>query len=400
MPRYQEWWREYRTAIFISLFGVAASLYLHLYFDWSPLRLGADGWEARMNAHLTWYPFKIRLLQTYSTIALSELAGISVRLAYYLVQYTLAFVLGLLFFRYLRRLNFNRARAAFGLLLLVTSASILGAHFEPIHTWDDFWVYIFLVLAFGAIVERRWLLVGVAFTLGCFAREQTLFFYPLLMLAAWQDRHTVRKSLLLVSLLIPVVVFGAYYASVWEHPDPVRWSYYVYSFENPARTADSIISLIDGFGFLWIVAAFGFVRLARQKRDRTQSLIFWSALYAVPITTAFATLYTLIRETRILFPPFLFVIPLAVWEIEALIPVWQQMTRRKKTMAVVAVVALVILGRYAADWFWPVVDYGGSVGFRRGYAGISLGLAASFLLARWYAGRALKMDSPPNKTAP
>ena len=388
MPKLTHWLREYRVAAAVSMAGTILSLYLHLCNSWSPLVMKAADWTVKLDAHLTWYPFKIRLLQTYTAIGVSELLGISTKWAFYGTQYVLAFILALLFFRYLRKLEFSVPWANFGVSLLVLSLPILAAHFEPIHTWDDIWVYIFLVLSFGAIVERHWLAAGVFFTLGCFAREQTLFFYPLLLLGAWQDRRLINRRTLVISLLMPIVVFGIYFAAMWENPVAARWSCYEYNFSTPARTADSVVSLINSFGFLWVVAAFGLVRRASHFRDRAANVVFWGALYAVPLTTVFATLFTLVRETRILFPPFLFVFPLALWELQPLAHAWRdRLSRRGKVLSVFLLVALAALGFAAAKWFWPALDFTGSVEVRRNYAGISLGLSAAFLVAWLYERR-------------
>jgi len=393
-------WRENRLAVLVGFAGIVLSLYLHLQVWSSPLTESPENWNARMNAHLTWHPFEIRYFQTYATIALAKLTGFSLKTAFYSIQYALAFVLSLLFFRFLRRLEFTRGWSTVGVALLVTSLPVVGAHFEPIHTWDDFWVYIFTLLTIWSVLDRRWPLAAFWFTLGCFAREQTLFFFPILLLAAWWDRRTVSRSTQILCLVTPIVIYGGFYALVYEPPGPDRWRYYHYSLENAARIADSVTSLINGFGFMWVAAVVGGVTFSARTRSRTENLLLWGAILSVPWTTFFAIFFTLVRETRILFPPFLFVVPLALIALKEILGGLKQGESQRYHIGFLAItVALAVLFGFAANWFWPKMDYIPSAEYRRLWAGVQIGLSVAFMIglvhARWGNRRLVQ-----NKAAP
>ena len=146
-----------------------------------------------------------------------------------------------------------------------------------------------------------------------------------------------------------------------------------------------MISLIDGFGFMWVAGFVGLVMLARRRRTRAESLLLWGTILAVPWTTFFTTFFTLVRETRILFPPFIFVIPLAMVGLK---PIWEAIRPiGSRRFWVAAVITLVVAAafRETSLWFWPELDYGSSGNFRRYYAGTSIGLAVAYLIGLGYS---------------
>ena len=92
-----------------------------------------------------------------------------------------------------------------GVALTFTAYPIMGANFEPTHTWDDFWSYLFLVLTLLAALDRRTIAVTVYMTLALFAREQAVLFYPLVLLILWWQRHSVRLPRMILPALLPPV---------------------------------------------------------------------------------------------------------------------------------------------------------------------------------------------------
>jgi len=331
-----------------------------------------------MNHH----PFRLRLFQTHVTNWLHIITGVSLKVTFYSVQYLLAFITGLLFLKYLRRLGFDRFWPHLGMILFFTSLSVMGAHFAPIHTWDDFWMYLLLLLTALSILNSSWYKAAAFFTLGCFARETFLLIYPVFLLFAWRELKLKSIIKLSVCALVPLLIYGSYLMLYGARPSENSWRFLSYNFENSARTADATVSIVNAFGFVWLLAIGGMAKMNRQVRTAAQEFCFWGVILLLPLNTLLVAFFAILRETRLLFVPFLFVIPIALWFGESM---WRSMkTRRSKVRITLAIVPgttlFLIAGVYLAELIWPVFDYQSSSELRRTFAGINIGLALGSVL--------------------
>ena len=254
-----------RYVLAITATGIVVSLILHLKAAWSPLLQEPEIWRRSLELHLNYYPYNIRFPQTQATLLVNRLFGLPLKESFYILQYILAFLLGPLFYNYLKTLGFGRNWSLVGLAALMLSFPILGAHFEPVHTWDDKWMYGFLILTFYALLKSNWLIASLFFTLGCFAREQMVLFYPIFFLEGIWNRQKLGMKKLLLGLLIPVVIYGLLILLTYQTPDSKRWSLFFYNFENSARAADSVVSLWISFGFIWLLGMAGAVSIFSKR---------------------------------------------------------------------------------------------------------------------------------------
>jgi len=398
---------EYGAALAATASLLGFSLWLYLGYEWSPLRLPDAAWKQKLDHHLPWAPLAIRYFQSYSTLALHHWFGWPIKESFFVIQFSLALILGPVMHRYLRRLGFNRAWALVGLVLTFTAYPILGAHFEPTHTWDDFWSYLFLVLTLTAALDRRPLATAVWLTLGCFAREQILLFYPLVLLAFWRRRAGMRWSSLALPAVMPLLVYGLFRLWRWERIDPTRWQLYTFNFADAGNTQDSLVSLIIAFGIMWLLALSGLFWISEITDKTHRSMLRWGMVTAVPLTTAAALLFTFVRETRIMFPSFVIIVPLSLATLRA---GWNQITRYRGLSffgLAAAVVPAIWVGLDLADKLFPKFGYGSNAEFRRDIVGIHLGLGLIFLICLLIAGidrlRALfpisqKQESRPGRS--
>jgi len=103
-------------------------------------------------------------------------------------------------------------------------------------------------------------------------------------------------------------------------------------------------------------------------------LIVW------PLTTVMVSAFAMVRETRLLFPPFIFVLPLALWTIRRL---WRSVLDLAGYRGIVAsgIVGLVLVavGVALSATIWPVFHYQASSLLRRDAAGAYLGSGATLL---------------------
>lgn len=376
MSKIRQFWKSYWLASIIAACLLLISFWLHTVNTWSPMSLDDQVWNTKMDLHLNHHPYRLRLFQSHLTNWLHLLTGVSLKITFYTIQYLLAFITGLLFLKYLRRLGFDRFWAHLGMILFFTSLSVLAAHFAPIHTWDDFWMYLLLLLTALSILNSSWYQAAVFFTLGCFARETFLLMYPVLLFFAWRELRFKFIVKLFVCALMPLLIFGTYLIIFGEQPSEKRWGLLFYNFENSARSADSAVSIINAFGLVWVLAIAGMFKLKRQSRTASQEFCYWGVILLLPLNTLLVVFFTLLRETRLLFIPFLFVIPVALWFGQSL---WESMNIRgigfPKSIALILGTSLFIIGGVLlAEVVWPVFDYQASSELRRNIAGVNIGL--------------------------
>ncbi|MFH2050194.1 MAG: hypothetical protein ABIJ12_12170, partial [bacterium] len=122
-------------------------------------------------------------------------------------------------------------------------------------------------------------------------------------------------------LLIPVAIYLFYYFSFRVDPDPKRYQQIYFNFETFIRGRDTIFSLFISFGSLWLLAFCSFIRELNKNKTRQEKFLFWSTIYFTIITVIVTLFFTRARETRILFPPFIFLIPFALNELKKLVSI-------------------------------------------------------------------------------
>ena len=374
--RVQDFVREYYGSILLTSVVLVISGLMHLLWYYSPLRLTEDTWVRGLDVHLSQYPFNTRLMQSQATLLVQHIFSLPVKESFMIVQGGLTMILGPLFYRYLRQLRVGKAWSLVGLFLLMTAYPILGAHFSPTYTWDDIWMYVFGVLCFSALTREEPLKASLYFTLGCFARGQMLLFLPIFVLSLWwlQGQYTVKR--LLGSLLLPLLLYGSFRAILYQAEDPKRWELFFFNFRDSARSTDTIVSMIIAFGVMWFLCVVGQKMLRERPMTYPERVIFWGAFLSVPVVTITTLLFTNARETRIFFPPFVFVIPLSV---VALRRIWDRVSSRcgpltwtfiPSAVAVCLVLGVAYGGNLFSEW-----DFGRNVQLRRQIAGVHLGTA-------------------------
>ena len=369
--------RELLLVLGVALFLSLVSIWLQVQVSPGPMTLGEDIWQKKLDLHLDAYPFKLRPFQSYATLFLHEQLGLSIRNSFFILQYTLALLIALAFYVLLRRLRFDRTWAMIGLILLLTAYPILGAHWAPTHTWDDFWGYLFITLSLLAVLRDRPLQAGLWLLLAAIARETNVIFVPLVLFPLWKPAEPKRRALILACGLAPLVVAGAIRLLWGADEDFSRWAWHLnYNFETALRVNDTIVSLIIAFGPLWVLSLIGFFQVKNDTTTPHRSLLLWGYAVSVPLHLAFGLAGGMARETRLLFPPFVFLIPLATLALRSLVArIKTGWTKKPKYLPLEALVVLCIVGVVAAsEWLFPTFDYGTNAAIRRPLAGIYLGM--------------------------
>ncbi|MEW5924186.1 MAG: hypothetical protein AB1746_09375 [Candidatus Zixiibacteriota bacterium] len=377
--------REYIPPLFITITLLTISFILHYKSCGSPITADSEVWRSKMEYHLNHAPFSIRFFTTYLVLFISNISGLPNREAFYIIQFGLALFLGPVFYGFLKQLGFEKNWSNIGVVLLMSSYPIIAAHFEPVHTWDDFWVYLFLVFSFMYLLQGRNPAGIIFFILACLVRESTTIFYPVVALAIYKfgGRTTSIKKIFYLSA--PVLICGIYYLILWQDSEPERVGFIYYNFANYLRASDSIFSFYISFGFAWAAIIMAWSRLTGSKRNILVDFLYYSSIIMLTLNTFMTIFFTHARETRIFFPPYLFVYPLVLVIIRAVYEtIRTDMSKRLRNMMILLIMVLVIIGIPAAYLIFPAFEYRQCANFCRQDVGINLAITV-FLLFVWSA---------------
>ncbi|MCP4686005.1 MAG: hypothetical protein GY867_11270 [bacterium] len=370
---------EYRLVGFMTLAALGLTLAAHFYLD-SMFNVGDEGWRFRLQIHQDYYPFSARTFTTYPALWLGQLLGGRFELAFAIIVFSLVSVLGPLLYRYLRTLGFEPRWSIGGLVIFYLSYPILAAFHEPISTWDDFWQYGAQILAFTYLLRRQPVRSAIAFAVGVAAREPSLLIYPIWASAFWGNIPIgrLRKLALLAS---PPAVAAVIWLLVSHEPAAATIGSIMENFRDDGWTRNSLYSLFMGYGWLWLLAPFAL--LSRRVRDTLageKNVIRYGSLWGTLMVVGVVLTSAYARETRLFFPPFVFIIPLVMAFLRGHRDAYQWFFKlRRFPWVVVLAGTSLVAGYYLANWLFPDFDYRSAEPFARLYFGLHVAAAISIL---------------------
>ncbi len=375
---------ELPVAASITIVVVGLSFFLHWKWCGSDMQLSEAIFVTGHEFGLSTYPFSIRPFLAYLIELLTRLFSLEVKTSFFVIQFSLAAAIGLSFYYYLRQLSFSIGWSRLGLFLVLSAYPILAAHIEPMHTRDDLWAHLFVILALHSLLRAKLGTAIIWFILGCFAREETLVFYPIIIVAAGMFCGHLSRRRLVSVLVLPLLIYGSYYVFSWQDTIPSAFSMIQFNFDNPLRTSDTVFSVFMAFGFMWPAAL---ISLRGGDRDRPNHFLNRGVLLTLPITILLILFCARARETRLFFPPFVFMIPLTVMTLQK---VYYEIRPRMSTMyrAIIGLGAFALLmtgGIVLGEALFPEFEYRRCPNFQRLWAGIHFGLI--FNLALFYTCR-------------
>ena len=195
------------------------------------------------------------------------------------------------------------------------------------------------------------------------------------MIAVWHQRSVTSRFQLTLALFLPLLIAVGYRLLLSGPSDTDRLVYLSRNFETHLKTVDSIASTVIAFGFLWPLSVVGFVRTVRNKATPQRTLLLTGCLIAFPTTIFLAIAASYARETRIFFPPFVFVIPLSIVSVQAIATYARANWSRLRTVLYTALlITFMILGAiYIRRGWFDTFDYKANAELRGPLAGAYLG---------------------------
>ncbi|MCM2272762.1 MAG: hypothetical protein NDJ18_09450 [candidate division Zixibacteria bacterium] len=366
------------------------SILLHATWCGTPMASSETRWQEIVEYHRTFYPFSIRYFTTYLVLGINQLTGLPLRETFFALQYLLMGAAALLFNTFLHRVGFNRGWSLAGMALFLASFPVIFAHSEPVFTWDDGWTYLYLLLATISLINRSLWPAVVCFTLGCFAREQMLLYFPVLVLGVDLFCTGESRRRKLIALLFPLLIYGAFYFATYQSPDQKRFELLAYNFESGPASTNSLFSVFISFGAVWVAWIIGLrKRIDLGQGDGSGALnkfLRWSSIFAVVPTLLVGLLFASARETRIFFPPFLFVIPVALGWLRSQAKLIESAALKRRRLMVVTMLSLVAIALAMILTIRPDLDYRNCPDFCYLWGGIHLGLSAGLMAVALLSG--------------
>lgn len=371
--------RSFMITFGLAFIMTALSLGLHLATP-SSIHAPESDWAARLEYHQTNDAFKVRPLTTPIVEWMHRSVGFSVKTSFFLLQFLLFLISGPGFYFYLRQLPVSSPTALTGMTIYYLSFPVLLAHFDPVYTWDDFWVYIAIPFSFAFLLRRAVVLSLAALALSILARETSLIFVPIWIYCA-RTKAGVKCStaICLAAGAIAVAAGIRYYFAdgALSGEQTIRLSF---NFTDWPRTRDTIFSLVVSCGFLWVVGIYQAIRLVRTQTGGAD----FGAVGAIVSSIGFILATLLLayaRETRLFFPPFVFLIPLTLAylseNMDDMHAIWKRFSPLGRSAMIGAIFAVSIA---AAMILFPDFEFRTWKDGSRAYFALHLALCLLFIL--------------------
>lgn len=304
--------KSYTAQLALTALGLTAiNLIIHLNVD-GMISWDQEYWRETVAIHTNSYPFSLRPLTTGAVLFLSESFHISLRNSFILVQYPALLCIFFSFGRLLLELGFSSSRCLIGVCALAFCFPLLGAHFTPNFTWDDYWGYLALIWMTVFLLRGRLLYAALALATVAITKENLLVALPALYF--FRDR-TKSPGRWLGALALPVVVFVAYRLYRLGYIAEETISKFTFNFSDFNQSRQSLFSLLEAFGLFWF---FGALAIKQALGATGESAQLWRNMALCALTVGALTLFSVLggayaRETRLFFTPFVFLIPLTLW---------------------------------------------------------------------------------------
>ncbi len=362
----------------VALVLTVLSLTSHLTAG-STLHQDKEMWQYKVSVHQRVHAFQVRPLTTSIVVALHDHAGVPFRTGFMVLQFMLFLLCGPVFWYFLRILGFSPAYSLAGMIIYLLTLPLFLAHFEPVHTWSDFWVYLFVPLSFTMAMRRRYVVALITIVLALMARETTFLFLPVwfLFIYAGRDRrYTLAAGLTLLAAALFVGARLWFFGRITAPPE----ADFQFNFENYLRGSDTIFSLIVSLGFVWVVGLWQVFHRARLP-IRFYNLIRFGAIFTAAGFVSSTILMARARETRLFVPPVIFLLPLILVYVQERAARIKSILRRLPAWTTaLGGVALLALGIWAAKLAFPKFEYRLWPDGNWTYLGLHLALIALFLI--------------------
>jgi hypothetical protein len=345
-------------------------------------------WQARLNLHYSADVFRVRPLTSAIVTFLTTNYGLSIKTAFLSLQFTLFFLTCPAVYFYLKQLGYNHRYSIVGMIMFMLSLPVFLAHFDPVYTWSDFWMYLMVPLSLGWAIKNKLVLSALAMAIALVARETTLIFLPILCLMIYRryDRGWLKAPLIGGLTIVLFLIIRAMFVGFF-FPEP-EYGFYS-NFNCFLRIRGAIFSVIVSLGFIWVV---GLYQTFRKSEADSQygDIVRFGAIISVIACIVSTLIFGKLRESRLFMPAAIFLIPLVLTFIKSRMVYIRELfvARYKKWTIYIALLALLIFSVLIAKSLFPEFEYRPWHDGNWTYLGIHITLTIIFLIVEIYRKRA------------
>lgn len=352
-----------------------------------------QAWADRVAYHESKPSFAVRPMTTQMVQALHESFGWAYRGAFFGIQYLLLLMCGPSLYYYLRKLGFSFRYGLVGMGVFYLSLPIVMAFFDPVHTWDDFWVYLLVPLGLAAVLGGRFTFGALAMAAAILARETSVLFLPVGMLLVYYRVGRRIRPPLVYALVVAMAAVAVRWVWLGIGPGAANWEWeertglLAFNFASGSRTEDTLFSLVMALGALWPVGIYQAFR-SGDYGDEEYNVVRFGAVFTIVGFVSATLLFMQARETRLFFPPFVFLVPLFLWFLQqheaAIRSLWQ---RIPKGVGVGALLCLWLAAIGVAMVLFPGFEYRKWQDGNRVLFGLQLAASICFVILLWWERR-------------
>ena len=275
----------------------------------SILSYDAEFWERSMADHATRPAFRVRPFTNDAVQWLHDRHDLSYRDAWTGLQFTLMFACCWVFYLYLRALGFAPKQSLVGELMFGLSPPVFMAHFVPMYTWDDFWVYLLVPLSIALIKWRQLPLAAIAMGLALAAREVTFLFLPVWIALVYREERKTGDAIMWS--LAPVALFLLVrWMLAGDFRGSADWQV-GFNFATLVRTKNTLFSVWLACGTFWVIGLVQAWRCLKSSKTRLDPFAWGAWLLSLGYVSS-ALILARAMETRVMFPPAILLIPLVL----------------------------------------------------------------------------------------
>ncbi|MFQ5454216.1 MAG: hypothetical protein ACE5D6_08530, partial [Candidatus Zixiibacteriota bacterium] len=275
------------------------------------------------------------------------------------------------------------------------SLPIFLAHFQPIYTWSDFWIYTTVPLTITSIIKKNGWLSILGMFIALIARETSIIFIPLLFYLIYKTNNKRYLKAILLSA-IPIILFLIFRLLFFENSVgniKLKWDF---NFAGGLRSSDSIFSLVVSLGFLWLTGLWQ----AFKKSNEVPRFYNWlrtGAFFTVVAFTSSTLIFAQARESRLFFPSFIFLIPLTLIYFDDKKSIIKDLYRKfHPVLTHISLVILLGLSIIFSIFLFPEYEFRSWKDGNRFYLGLHIAVCLIFLLVE-IKSRYLKKKINPYK---
>ena len=249
--------------------------------------------------------------------------GVTIGLAFILVNFFFLCLSGLLLFKLSEILGANKKYATINMVVYFLCFSNLYAFFPPVYTYDEPLQFCLIFLSLIFLFSEQKILFIITFTLSIIARESTVILIPALALFLLTTKEKTpfkffslfffKKLLVLIIPFLLYVIFISIYINVYNLQEAttqdlgLRFTGFEMNFESPVASSETIISM---FVILGIPLYFIYFILKNRIVTESQMKFINAFLLTVIINSVIVLLFTKAREVRLFAIPLFFIWPI------------------------------------------------------------------------------------------